>query len=313
MTSRRSRRRRPLLARLVLSLTLGLLCTFGIQFSVAKALPDKIAFFALGDQGTGGRQQRAVAQAMETVASGGDAVGFVLLLGDNFYPRGVHSVTDPQWEKKFESMYSGPVFENMPFYALLGNHDRRDNYEAQIAYSAQRLGSGRWRMPARFYVRDFGNVGDRPLLRVAFLDTTPGIGLESQQAAMLRSAFTDSKAPPIWKIAAGHHPVRSVGEHGPTVTLLEWLRPVLQETKVDAYLSAHDHLQQVIDAPDEPVYIGAGGGGHRLYRVAHKDEHLKFAAVQHGPVKISVSETTLKIEFFDEKATRTHATTVRKP
>ena len=46
--------------------------------------------------------------------------GFVVLLGDNFYEDGVASVDDPQWQTKFEDPYANI---DLPFYAVLGNHD----------------------------------------------------------------------------------------------------------------------------------------------------------------------------------------------
>ena len=46
------------------------------------------------------------------------------LLGDNIYDSGVTSVTDPQWQTKFEIPYMGV---NLPFYVVLGNHDYGGN------------------------------------------------------------------------------------------------------------------------------------------------------------------------------------------
>jgi hypothetical protein len=50
---------------------------------------------------------------------------FVLLLGDNFYPSGVKSVTDSQWKTAFVTPYEAL---GLTFYPTLGNHD----YEGQI-------------------------------------------------------------------------------------------------------------------------------------------------------------------------------------
>src|SRR5262249_47401068 len=103
---------------------------------VADARPDpplpEIAFagggpgvsvFAVGDTGYGGEILRANARAMERSAEA-RPVDLVLLLGDNFYPDGVRSLEDPRWKERFEDAFAGAKLQ-VPFYAVLGNHDHR--------------------------------------------------------------------------------------------------------------------------------------------------------------------------------------------
>merc|ERR1711953_1148996 len=55
-------------------------------------------------------------------------------------------------------------------------------------------------------------------------------------------------------VVAGHYPVYSVGDHGPTSRLSPKNFPLLQKYGVSAYLCGHDHSQQHIDTGDGVQY-----------------------------------------------------------
>lgn len=267
-----------------------------------SAHAEKISFLALGDQGTGTLTQWRIARAMETVAARRGGVDFAVLMGDNFYSHGVRSTDDRQWNYKFENLYAGDHLNNIPFYAVLGNHDYRGDPETEIRYSRERLGSGRWQMPDHHHSADFGTDGGRPLLRIAFIDTNLSGNALAREADFVRQTFSAAGPEPVWRLVVGHHPVRNYGKHGETPGLAAALLPALQVSRVDFYLSGHDHDLQVIARDGEPYYLICGGGGAELYHVPAPRDALLFADSDHGFMKIDVESAALAVTYHDAAA-----------
>lgn len=267
----------------------------------------EINLFALGDQGSGGLEQRAVADAMEKVAKNNKNLDFVILLGDNFYIDNKLTETSPEWNTMFEEVYSGAYLSTVPFYAILGNHDvdlsLNPNTHPEIEYSKKALGSNRWRMPAHYFHTDFGNIHGRPLLRIVFLDTNASDKEMSVQASYVRAQFIDNPVQPIWKIVAGHHTIRTCGKHyADSSNLAKILLPVMQEAKVNLYMSGHDHNQQFIVKKDEPVYVINGAGGKSLYPQKVQSDDLRFFNEGYGFVSLKANANKLDIDFYNTSA-----------
>ena len=95
---------------------------------------DYLEIIAIGDCGTGGTGQIATSLMMKNYAEN-IPIDFVLYLGDNCYPAGFSSIYDGKWQTCFEDIYNYPELD-IPFYAILGNHDYAGNEDCQLEYSA---------------------------------------------------------------------------------------------------------------------------------------------------------------------------------
>jgi tartrate-resistant acid phosphatase type 5 len=268
----------------------------------ADATPEGLPFLVIGDWGRdGGRQQGAVAVQMGKAAAS-TGTRFVISVGDNFYSDGVASIDDPHWHASFEDVYDASALQ-VPWHAVLGNHDYRGNAEAQIAYSAS---SSRWRMPARFYKRTETEPGSG---QVDFfhIDTCPFIEeyrgskvrVDDQDAAK-QLVWLDSelgRSGARWKIVVGHHPVFSGGSsHGSQPELIRNLKPLLDRHGVRAYFFGHDHdLQHIV--VDGVHYLGCGAGADT--RPTTKIAGSLFASDHPGFFSGKINGDVLDFSFVD--------------
>jgi 3',5'-cyclic AMP phosphodiesterase CpdA len=263
--------------------------------------PASVSLIAVGDQGSGDLQQWRVGQAMERVAAREGRLDMVVFLGDNFYGKPLTGTHDYRWGTRFERVYWGHWLSHVPFYAVLGNHDYPVSQKYEIEYGQQRKGSGRWQMPANFYVKDFGDVDGRPLVRMVFLDTSAPRERLQQQIDLIDQAFQTPGLAPVWRIAASHHPVRNQGEHGEESDLVTRLLPVLQRNHVDLLLSGHDHNQQLLLRAGEPAWVISGAGGQKLDVLQTPTPNSTFTASRAGFAKLDLSATQLRLGYYNDR------------
>lgn len=275
-----------------------------------------LEFIAIGDAGTGAFGQRLTAEAMRKKADK-DSISLILYLGDNFYEFGVRSAEDPQWKNKFEKMYTSPSL-NVPFYAVLGNHDYRQNPQAQVEYARKIT---RWKMPDRFYTfsRDIDSAASAQFY---CLDTQPMAYLSSQDLgtgkdsakymAQLRWLSQElSKSSARWNIVLGHHPLYSNGEHGNNEELASLLEPILVRHAVDFYLSGHEHDLQLLKPVKGVNYVISGGGGK--HRNVSWRNNTVYAGTNLGFVFFRISRDEALVEFVNRSGATQYAHRFSKP
>jgi hypothetical protein len=205
------------------------------------ALPNadgSLKFVVLGDFGTGGRSQYALAAEM---ARFHETFKFdtVITVGDNLY--GMQRPAD--FRKKFETPYKPLLDAGVKFYASLGNHDAR----TQQNYALFNMGGKLYYtfkppdQPVRFFMLDSNYPSPQQL---AWLETE------------LKRSESD------WKIAAFHHPLYSSGgRHGSDLKLREILEELFVQNNVSVVFSGHDHFYERIKPQRGIIYFVVGSGG----------------------------------------------------
>ena len=85
---------------------------------------DEIVILVFGDSGSGSNDQRAVGLRMAEVCETAQC-DLALMLGDNFYNRGVRRPENGVWDETFERKFEEPYRDvgQVQFWAVAGNHD----------------------------------------------------------------------------------------------------------------------------------------------------------------------------------------------
>jgi tartrate-resistant acid phosphatase type 5 len=262
-------------------------------FSV-KPKAQSIRVLAFGDFGSGSDAQKQLASAMVKYNKK-RPFDFGLTLGDNFYPIGASSPTDPQWKSKWEDLY-GPL--GIKFYATLGNHDygQPDSPAAEILYSTK---SSDWVMPSPYYAFTAGPV------EFFAIDT---MSLSGVELLWLDRELQKSKA--RWKIVYGHYHIYSA-TRGDNKELIEKVLPILVKDHVDVYLNGHDHNLQALRPEGGVHFFVSGGGGAGLYDLNPYDRS-SYKQKVNGFTVIEADSKHFKISFIGSDGKELHSDTLEK-
>ena len=195
-----------------------------------------VRFLAIGDTGTGTKQQGELARVMADYRKV-FPYEFVLMMGDNMY--GKEKAAD--FKTKFEDVYQPILSQGVKFYATLGNHDE----------SNQRFYEN-FNMKGEEYFRF--KKGD-----VAFYNLNSNY-MDKRQLKWMEEQL--SKDTSKWKIAFFHHPpYSSGGRHGSSSGLREVVEPLFIKHGVDVVLAGHEHFYERIKPQNGIYYFITGAGG----------------------------------------------------
>jgi tartrate-resistant acid phosphatase type 5 len=283
----------------------------------AAAAATRTCFLSIGDWGKSTSSLTAVAKAMAKHAAGDVAVRFIVSTGDNFYPVGVKSVTDPQFRTAFEEPFNAPELRQMMWLVSAGNHDQW-GLAPQLAYSLTARPqpatglpwSERWYFPTATYslelpvrydrsarvvvMNTFGRTAatDLNFLTTEMAAALQGTRRRSKEAIEAAKAAGEAVPPAVefawegaeeaWRIVINHSPMYSGSRHGQdakeTPKIRARVKPVVDRAKAHAYFSGHDHVLEIHRDVATDYFVSGGGGGSAL------DSSIKLPTTQyHNP------------------------------
>lgn len=236
------------------------------------------------------------------------------LLGDNFYPNGVSSLKDEQWEKKFKYLFPSTKKK----YACLGNHDYLGNVFSQIEMTFQ-MNNHNWNMPYFYY----DIIDKENSIHTIFIDTqlfSPEITTmllvacnirpekqqeyyalvyHLQEKQLLWLEETLKKSSSKWKIICGHYPLVSNGPHIISQEFYKKVFPILKKYKVDYYFSGHEHNSQIIKKNDIEFIISGGIYANNSYKIEKISEPTLFHSSLQGVFYFQVEKNKIEIYFYN--------------
>jgi len=282
--------------------------TSAILLVLAAAPAAALDFLVMADWGGQGskpyttKAELSTAVGMGKVAASVNAT-FTLAVGDNFYSKGVDSVDSARFQDTFEDVFTADSL-SIPFYVTAGNHDHHGNIQAQLDYQDR---SPRWKYPDLWYTFS-EDVGGDARIQFVLIDTVvlagssdvrdpttgditdelrgselPGPADRARaqsQMAWLEQTLNSSQAD--FLVVAGHYPVWSICEHGPTGFLVSQVKPMLERHHVTAYIAGHDHcMETLVDGNID--HHGMGAAHSNDPSTAHESKVPDGALKFHSP------------------------------
>jgi len=235
--------------RAIALIVLILLFTVPASLQQRLQLPKKdgsVKFLVIGDTGTGGSAQKAVASRIAEVFKI-FPFEFAIMVGDNLY--GSEGASD--YRRKFEEPYKPLLDAGVKFYAALGNHDdptqrfyKNFNMNGEKFYTFKAPKKG---------VDAFGDV------RFFALDSNY---MSQEQVQWLEKELKASDTD--WKIPFFHHPLYSSGEkHGSDAALRDQIEPLFLKYGVDVVFAGHEHFYERLK-PQKGITHFVNGSGAKL-------------------------------------------------
>jgi acid phosphatase type 7 len=257
-------------------------------FCTAPAGDDsRFSFAVVGDSGSGGKGQLAVAALLERLRP-----DLVLHTGDVVYPAG----QERHYDRRFFTPYRN-LIKTVPLFPVLGNHDvRKGNGAAFLENFHPPLGSPG--STKRYYSFDWGNT-HFVALDSELYHGDRGSDPEEQRDFLERDLATTRKH---WRIVFLHRSPYGSSRHGGDEKVREDLEPLFAKNGVDLVFSGHDHVYERTVPIRGVTYVVSGGGGRRLYPAGRSARTVSSVSAHHA-VLVRVDGSHLSLEAVEAGGT----------
>ena len=284
--------------------------------------PGNLNFIVANDMGRREKsEQQTIAKLLGRQAAE-SRIDFIAVAGDPIHDEGVTSVTDEEWNLKFEYIYTAEPLQKLPFYVVSGNHEYRGNVQSILDYSKV---SKRWNAPARYYTleRTIGESGQKALF--VFIDTSPLIDKyresgeysdAAEQDMELQLYWLDSvliASNDRWTFVIGHHPIYAYTEkvESERTDLQARVGTIIEKHEVDFYICGHIHNFQYIKPFGCKVnYIVNSSAS--LSREVYPIDGTIFCNPDPGYTTFTVSTDSVQLYFVNHSGTIVYNHTIKK-
>lgn len=224
-------------------------------------------FVALGDSGSAGKEQFAIAARMADAKP-----DLIIHTGDLIYPKGLPS----EYDRKFYRPYQVMIV-SIAFYPCIGNHDySADEGRPMLDEFVLPENGPAGETPERHYWFDYSHV------RFVAIDSNiPRQRLADVVTPWLDGVLAEADRRGLAKVVFFHHPPYSSGPYGGTHRMRLTIVPALERRRAELVLNGHNHAYErthplrggaIVAANEGTVYITTGAGGGELYEPAAKPE-----------------------------------------
>lgn len=216
---------------------------------------DKICF--IGDTGSGYDLQKEVALELEN-----EGCRMIRHTGDVVYEEGIESPSDKYYKRRFHDVYFNTL-QKVPFFITLGNHDHLGEPGAWIRIAKKNKSVV---YPHFWYADRHGDLCFINLDTQHFkLKDKKVYRDQLQWFEKIKKEFKDCKL----KIAVGHHPMYSSGQHGDAKYSRMDAYKKYFPGFIDLFVTGHDHNLSFEGRIDDVLHFTSGAGG-KLRDVDHQ-------------------------------------------